>query len=275
MSAFHPFRTLGGSSWLRVKPDASPSRLTNECSTVSDGERPQDRRLPQVRRSSEPAHRGLSRTLDNRLMAFIGIYSSKGGVGKTTLAGANLAWASASISRRRTLLWDLDPQGGASYILKQQAAGGDLCDRIIGKQGLLSRVRRSGYDKMDVLASDPSLQHLERHFHDLGKRRRLAKAADELSPNYDRIIVDCPPGLTETSDQILRAMDLVLVPVIPAALSRRALDVINDHLQAKKGPRVRLMPVFGWLIAVGNFTCVNWKRIPTGRLFLWQAPTSA
>ena len=176
-------------------------------------------------------------------MAFIGIYSSKGGVGKTTLA-VNLAWASASISRRRTLLWDLDPQGGASYILKQQPAGGDLCDRIIGKQGLLSMVRRSGYDKMDVLASDPSLQHLERHFHDLGKRRRLAKAADELSPNYDRIIVDCPPGLTETSDQILRAMDLVLVPVIPAALSRRALDVINDHLQAKKGPRVRLMPVF-------------------------------
>ena len=40
----------------------------------------------------------------------------QGRVGKTTLA-VNLAWASATLSSRRTLLWDLDAQGGASYIL--------------------------------------------------------------------------------------------------------------------------------------------------------------
>lgn len=37
-------------------------------------------------------------------------------VGKTTLA-ANLAWASATLSSRGTLLWDLHAQGGACYIL--------------------------------------------------------------------------------------------------------------------------------------------------------------
>lgn len=176
-------------------------------------------------------------------MALIGIYSSKGGVGKTTLA-VNLAWASATLSSRRTLLWDLDAQGGASYILRQKPVGSELCARIVGKDDLLTMVRRSEYDRLDVLAADPSLRELERHFHELGKRRRLAKAAADLSPKYDRIIVDCPPGLTETSDQILRAMDLVLVPVIPAPLSQQALGVIREHLHQKKAPKVALMPLF-------------------------------
>ena len=49
----------------------------------------------------------------------VAVYSAKGGVGKTTLA-VNLAWASSALSRRRTLLWDLDAQGAASYILGQE-----------------------------------------------------------------------------------------------------------------------------------------------------------
>ena len=49
-------------------------------------------------------------------MAVIAVYSVKGGVGKTTIA-ANLAWCSAAISCRKTLLWDLDAAGGASFLL--------------------------------------------------------------------------------------------------------------------------------------------------------------
>ena len=49
------------------------------------------------------------------------VYSLKGGVGKTTLA-VNLAWASATLSSRRTLLWDLDGQAAATWILGQEKA---------------------------------------------------------------------------------------------------------------------------------------------------------
>jgi cellulose biosynthesis protein BcsQ len=173
----------------------------------------------------------------------IGVYSAKGGVGKTTLA-VNLAWASATLSSRRTLLWDLDAQGGASFILRQQAAGSDLRTRIIGKEDLLRLAQRSEYDRLDVLPSDRSLRHLDRQFHELGKRKRLAKVASGLASDYDRVIIDCPPGLTDTSEQILEASDLVVVPIVPAVLSQRALDLITDYLQRTKGPRVVLIPVF-------------------------------
>ena len=49
-------------------------------------------------------------------MGIIAISSMKGGVGKTTLA-ADLAWRSAVLGGHRTLLWDLDPQGGAGFLL--------------------------------------------------------------------------------------------------------------------------------------------------------------
>ena len=173
----------------------------------------------------------------------IAVYSAKGGVGKTTLA-VNLAWASATLSSRRTLLWDLDAQGAASYILGCET-GAKGAKASITRDGDVSRlIRPSNIERVDVLPADESLRTLDYAFHDLGKRKRLAKIAADLGHAYDRIIIDCPPGLTDTSDQILRASDLVVVPVIPSTLSQRSFDVIKDHIGRKKGPKVTLAPVF-------------------------------
>ena len=173
----------------------------------------------------------------------VAVYSAKGGVGKTTLA-VNLAWAAATLSSRRTLLWDLDAQAAASYILGREEAGRRAQASITGDADPAKLIRPTATPRLDLLPADESLRDLDIAFHGLGKRKRLAKVAAKLDANYDRIIIDCPPGLTDTSDQILRAADLVVVPVIPAVLSRRALDVVKGHVGSKKGPQVMLAPVF-------------------------------
>jgi chromosome partitioning protein len=173
----------------------------------------------------------------------VAVYNAKGGVGKTTLA-VNLAWASAALSKRRTLLWDMDAQGAASYILGQQPGAKSAKAGITRDGDVAALIRPSTSSGIDILPADDSLRHLDVAFHDLGKRKRLAKIAAELGQDYDRIIIDAPPGLTDTSDQILRAADLVVVPVIPSALSQRSLDVIKDYVNRKKGPHVTLAPVF-------------------------------
>lgn len=173
----------------------------------------------------------------------IAIYSMKGGVGKTTLA-VNLAWACAAISARKTLLWDLDAQAAASWILGEDG-GARVAQAAITKEVDPAKlVHATAVPRLDLLPADESLRNLDLAFHEIDKKKRLAKIAQGLARKYDRLIIDCPPGLTDTSDQVLRAADLVVVPVIPSALSARALETVQEHVAGKKGPRVKLLPVY-------------------------------
>lgn len=169
-------------------------------------------------------------------MATIAIYSLKGGVGKTTLA-VNLAWCAAANSSRRTLLWDLDPQAAATWLLG--GATGDRAQAVFSKDvAVAAQARPTRYPKLDLIGADASLRQLDQLFHDLDKKKRLARLLGDLK-GYDRVILDCPPGLTETADQVMRAADLIVIPVIPSPLAQRAYAEVERHL----GGRAPLMPV--------------------------------
>lgn len=173
----------------------------------------------------------------------LAVYSLKGGVGKTTLA-VNLAWAAATLSSRRTLLWDLDGQAAATWLLGHDGGGREAAAAIRREVAVAKLIRPTAVDRLHLLPADASLRDLDVTLRALDKRKRIAKLVGELAAGYDCIVIDCPPGLTDTSDQVLRAADLVVVPVIPSPLSRRALDVIAAHVAARKGPKVTLAPVF-------------------------------
>jgi cellulose biosynthesis protein BcsQ len=176
-------------------------------------------------------------------MAVIGVWSVKGGVGKSTLA-VDMAWRSAVRSGHRTLLWDLDPQGGSSWLLGNDTPppprATSLFHRETRPDALITPTRWPG---LSLLPADDSLRTLSITLARIGHRRRLAQLTARLTGGYPRIILDCPPVLNEISDQVIGAADLLIVPLPPSPLSSRALDFIRGELVRNHHRHPPILPV--------------------------------
>ena len=180
-------------------------------------------------------------------MAVIAIYSVKGGVGKTTIA-ANLAWFSAQVSRRKTLLWDLDAAGGAGFLFGIEPKKRANAGKLFGKQtDPAELIRKTSFDRLDLLPADDSLWELDSTFAQIGKKRRLGKTAEGMSRKYDRIILDCPPVLNEISAQVVRAADCMIVPLPPSPLSTRAFDIVTAEIKRHAKVHPPILPVLSML----------------------------
>lgn len=172
----------------------------------------------------------------------VAVYSMKGGVGKTTLA-VNFAYCAAVNASLRTLLWDIDAQGAASFLCAPEHAA-TKAKRIFSREtepsALIEPTRWAGFD---LLAADLSLRHLDRLLADAEKPKRLRKLLQSLAASYDRIILDCPPGLGEVSDQLFRAVDVIVVPVPPTSLALRCFEQVLAHLERNHERKPLLFPV--------------------------------
>lgn len=198
----------------------------------------------------------------------IAVYSLKGGVGKTTMA-VNVAAELALSQGQRTLLWDLDPQSAASFVLGRDDGAKPKAQAMFVRELSPEKlIRQTPVPGLDQLPADHSLRGLDGLLLAIGKKRRLAKLIETLASRYDRIILDCPPGLTETSEQVVRAADAIVVPLIPSALSRRALDEVVAHLKACHKGHAPLLPVFSMedrrrnLHKAAITDSPDWPRIP-------------
>lgn len=163
-------------------------------------------------------------------MKVVATYSIKGGVGKTSTA-VNLA-AEAARAGVRVLVWDLDPQGAATYLFRVKAKVRGGSRRLVGRDGeLADHIRGSEISSVHVAPADFSLRHLDLHL-EATKRptRRLSRLLEPVADLYDLAILDCPPSISLASESVFGAADALLVPVVPATLASRTLTQLVDFL---------------------------------------------
>ena len=163
-------------------------------------------------------------------MKVVATYNIKGGVGKTA-AAVNLAHVAAS-EGTRTLVWDLDPQGAATWYfrIKPKVKGGGKA--IVNRKRPLDRaIKGTDFDGLDLVPADFSYRNLDLLLDDAKRpTRRLRQVLKPLRAEYDLVVLDCPPSISLASESVFDAADLLLVPTIPTTLSVRTLEQLDAFL---------------------------------------------
>jgi pilus assembly protein CpaE len=160
--------------------------------------------------------------------AVIGIFSAKGGVGKTLLA-TNLAAAFALGHQLHAALIDLSPGTGTADLLldlEPERSWEDLREVVseLTPQHIQLAVTRYR-PGLDLLASPPQV--------DWGKglsKKDLTSLLEAFRKEYDLVVVDVPSGVSDQALTALEQVDLRLVLLTPDAPALRATSRYLESL---------------------------------------------
>ena len=177
-------------------------------------------------------------------MRTVAFYSPKGGVGKTASA-VNIAYL-ANADDCSTLLWDLDPQGAASFYLSgaSPTKGKKISKLLEGRLPIADFVEENIYPNLDLLPSHPSFRNFDIKLEDDERNNPLKKILAPLSEDTSLVILDCPPGQSRLTEQVLKVADLVYVPLVPTWLSLNSWDQFRELVREKKLGLKKLRPFF-------------------------------
>jgi len=184
-------------------------------------------------------------------MRIIAITNQKGGCGKTTTA-INLA-ASLAANNKNVLLIDLDPQAHATLGLniKNEISIYDVLSKLTTRKVRLEDIITNVGPNFDIAASNIVLSTLEQELAgEISRESRLWETLNNFKPEYDCILIDCPPNLGILTINAIRAAQEILVPV---EASRFALEGLNQLISIINLIQEKLNHDVKYKVLVTNF----------------------
>ncbi|MBW6431579.1 ParA family protein [Patescibacteria group bacterium] len=171
----------------------------------------------------------------------IAIINQKGGVGKTTTA-INLGTYLARTGKR-VLVLDLDPQGNTTsgFGIESDSLNGCVYNVLIDGAPV-HRIRKETTTHKNLHLAPASINLAAAEVElvsQLAREHKLKSALDEISGDYDYILIDNPPSLGLLTVNGLVAADKVVIPV---QAEYYALEGLGQLLSTIKRVRVQLNP---------------------------------
>jgi chromosome partitioning protein len=162
-------------------------------------------------------------------MNTLAIYNLKGGVGKTATA-VNLAFLAAK-EGKKIVIWDLDPQGSASFYFGSNATIKNESKKLLnGEIELTDSIQATAYENLFIIPADLSARHADIQLNEMKQsKKKIASLIASLKSDYDLLILDCPPGISLLHDAIFYAANWVLMPNIPTTLSIRSYETVVNY----------------------------------------------
>lgn len=165
----------------------------------------------------------------------LAVSNQAGGVGKTTTS-INVAGA-LNDAGSDVLLVDADPQGTATEGVGMR----DLYDqKIPSLHQVLTEPSRTDeindivreHAEFDVIPANKAMDALKDVLvtQVANSEMRLNIALQQLETDYDFVLIDCPPDLSQILDNALLAAENVLLPVEPTRRSIRAVQKMTEEI---------------------------------------------
>lgn len=164
-------------------------------------------------------------------MRIIALMNQKGGVGKTTTT-VNLGAALAEAGKK-VLLIDLDPQAHLTinYGVEPSAEMVSLYNVLVEDRSLLEAIHQAAPNialipsSIDLAAAEIELVSV------LGREQILKKRLESAQPDFDYVLLDCPPSLGLLTLNALSVANEVIIPMQPHFLALQGVGKLLETVQ--------------------------------------------
>ena len=162
-------------------------------------------------------------------MLTIAIINQKGGVGKSTTAGA--IGGGLSLKGAKVLYIDLDPQCNLSYLMEAEISGLAQPSALDILQGTAGANAIQHTAQGDIIAASPALSGADIVLTATGKEYRLREALEGLQRHYDYCIIDTPPALGILTVNALTACNGCIIPAQADFLSLQGIGQLHGTIE--------------------------------------------